>query len=125
MLGKATPKIGDQVDGLVGNIQKKLCWGEGGEHMKSENRREKMVYIFDFRFDLDDWVHAEGKVLDGPTHARITGCRFTPRGRLFRHPRLTGILQCRQCTFSNLKTQHIHRTNNDCCFYFHLAGGPG
>ena len=47
MFGKATPKIGDQVDELVGNIQKKLCGGEGGE-----------MYTFDFRFDLDVWVHA-------------------------------------------------------------------
>ena len=80
MLGKATPKIGDRVDELVGNIQKKLCGGDGGERVKGENRREEMVYVFDLRFGLDVWVHAEGKVLDRPTHTRITRCRFTPRG---------------------------------------------
>ena len=36
------------------------------------------MYVFDLRFDLDVWVHAEGKVLDRPTHARITRRRFTP-----------------------------------------------
>jgi hypothetical protein len=94
--------------------------------VRGENRREKMAYVFDLRFDLDVWVHAEGKVLDRPTHARITRCRFTPRGRLFRHPSLlTGILQRRRCTFSSLKkTQHVRRTNNDCYFHFHLASGP-
>jgi len=50
MLCKATPKISDRVDGLVGNIQKE---------------------VFDVRFDL--WVH-ESEVLDRPTYVRITGC---------------------------------------------------
>jgi hypothetical protein len=81
--------------------------------VRGENKGEQLTYVFDLRFDLDVWVHAEGEVLDRPTHARITRCRFTPRGRLFRHPRLlTGILQRRRRTFSNSKR-------------FHLAGGPG
>ena len=32
MLGKATPKIGDRVDDLIGNIQKKLYGQEGDEN---------------------------------------------------------------------------------------------
>jgi hypothetical protein len=88
MLGKATTKIGDRVDEFVGNIQKKLYGREGGERVRGENRREEPAYVFDLRFDLDIWIHAEGEVLDRPTHARITGCRFTPRGRLVHHPRL-------------------------------------
>jgi hypothetical protein len=39
MPGKATPKFGDQVDELVGNIQKKLYGREGGEHVRGKNRR--------------------------------------------------------------------------------------
>jgi len=50
MLCKATPKISDRVDELVGNIQKE---------------------VFDVRFDL--WVH-ESEVLDRPTYVRITRC---------------------------------------------------
>jgi hypothetical protein len=126
MLGKATPKIGDRVNELVGNIQKKLYGREGVERVRGENRREEPAYVFDLGLDLDVWIHAEGEVLDRPTHARITRCRFTPRGRLVRHPRLlTWILQRRRRTFSKFKTQHIRRTNNDCCFNFHLASGPG
>ena len=86
MLGKATTKIGDRVDELIGNIQKKLYEREGGKRVRSENRREDPAYVFDLRFELDIWIHAEGEVLDRPTHARITGCPFTPRGRLVRHP---------------------------------------
>ena len=64
MLGKATSKISDRVDKLVGNVQKKL-YGRVGERVRSENRRERNpTYIFDLRFDLDVWVHAEGEVLD-------------------------------------------------------------
>jgi hypothetical protein len=108
MLGKATPKIGDRVDELVSNIQKKLYRREGGERVREENRIEELAYVFDLRFDLDVWVHAESEVLDRPTHARITRCRFTPRGRLVRHPRLlTWIRHRRRGTFSNSK-----RNNN-------------
>jgi hypothetical protein len=107
MLGKATPKIGDRVDELVGNIQKKLYRREGGESVRDENRIEELEYVFDLRFDLDVWVHAEGEVLDRPTHARITRRRFTPRGRLVRHPRLlTWIRHRRRGTFFKFKTQH-------------------
>ncbi len=102
MLSKATPKIGDRVDELIGNIQKKLYEREGGERVRGENR--ELAYVFNLRFDLDVWVHAEGEVLDRPTHARITRCRFTPRGRLVRQPSLlTWILQRRRCAFSNSK----------------------
>ena len=47
---------------------------------RDENIREEKLaaYVFDLRFDLDVWVHAEGEVLDRPTHARIARCRFTP-----------------------------------------------
>ena len=52
MLGKATPKIGDRVNELVGNIQKKL-YGQEGEHMRGENhRREGLAYILGLRFCL-------------------------------------------------------------------------
>jgi hypothetical protein len=104
MLCKATPKIGDRVDELVGNIQKELQGREGGERVRSENIREALAYVFDLGFDLDVRVRAEGEVLDRPTHARITRCRFTSRRRLLRHPRLlTWILQRRWSTFSNSK----------------------
>jgi len=64
MLGKATPKISDRVDKLVGNVQKKL-YGRVGERVRGENRRERnLAYVFDLRFDLDVWVHAEGEVVD-------------------------------------------------------------
>ena len=64
MLGKVTPKIGDRVDKLVGNVQKKL-YGRVGERVRSENRKERNpAYVFDLRFDLDVWVHTEGEVVD-------------------------------------------------------------
>ncbi len=40
MLGKTALKIGDRVDELVGNIQKKLCGREGGERVR-EGREYK------------------------------------------------------------------------------------
>ena len=43
-------------------------------------RREELATIFDLRFDLDDWVNAEGEVLDRPTYVRIAKCRFMLRG---------------------------------------------
>jgi len=101
MLGKATPKIGDRVDELIGDIQKKLY---GVNRVRGENGREELAYVFDLRFYFDVWVHAEGEVLYRPTHARITRCRFTPRRRLVRRPRLlTWILQSRRRTFSKSK----------------------
>jgi hypothetical protein len=36
MLGKAAPKIGDRVDELVGNIQKKLCGRERCERVREK-----------------------------------------------------------------------------------------
>jgi hypothetical protein len=129
MLGKTAPKIGDRVDELIGNIQKKLYGRDGGERVRDENIREELAaYVFDLRFDLDVWVHAEGEVLDRPTHARITRCRFTPRGRLVRHPRLLAwIRQRRRRAFSNPKTQHTISSHQQRLFffYFHLASGPG
>ena len=71
MLGKAAPKFGDRVDELVSNIQKKLYGQEGGGRVRDENRIEGLAYVFDLRFDLDAWVHAQGEVLDRPTHARV------------------------------------------------------
>ena len=74
MLGKATTKIGDRLDELVGNIQKKLYGREGVNAWGTRVEKRKLAYVFDLRFDLDIWVHAKGEVLDRPTHARITGC---------------------------------------------------
>jgi hypothetical protein len=71
MLCKATPKISDRVDELVGNIQKELYGREGCERVRGENIREELAYVFDVRFDL--WVH-ESEVLDRPTYVRITRC---------------------------------------------------
>ena len=104
MFSKTTPKIGDRVDELVGNIQKKLY---GRERVRGEDVRETLAYVFDLWFDLDVWVHTKGEVLDRPTHARITRCRFTSRRRLLRRPRvLTWILQCRRRTFQTQNTTH-------------------
>jgi hypothetical protein len=52
MLGKAIPKIGNRVDELVGNIQKKLYEREGGERVRGENRREGLAYVFKLSVDL-------------------------------------------------------------------------
>jgi hypothetical protein len=104
MLGKATPKIGEVTESMNSSaISKRSYTGErGGEPVRDENRREELAYVFDLRLDLDVWVHAEGEVVDRPTHARIARCRFTPRGRFVRHPRLlTWIRQRRRRTFSN------------------------
>ena len=68
VLGMAAPKIGDRVNEPDYNIQKKLR-GVKSERVRGENRREKLAYVFDSRFDLDVWVHAEGEVLDRLTHA--------------------------------------------------------
>jgi len=70
MLGKTAPKINDRVDELVGNIQMKLYGRKGSKRGWDENIREEPTYVFDLRFDLDVWIHAERKVLDRPTHAR-------------------------------------------------------
>jgi hypothetical protein len=32
--------------------------------VRGGNRREKIAYVFDLRFDLDVWVHAEGEIPD-------------------------------------------------------------
>jgi hypothetical protein len=81
MLGKATPKIGDRVDELVGNIHKKLYRREGGEQVRGEIEDRSWRTS-----STSGSIHAEGEVLDRPAHARIARCQFTPRGRLVRLP---------------------------------------
>jgi hypothetical protein len=97
-------------------ISKKSYVGEGKglwtwlEGTRIKAKLGKLAYVFDLGFDLDIWVHAEGEVLDRPTHARIARCRFMPRRQLFRRPSLlTWILQRRRRTFFFFKIQNSKR----------------
>jgi hypothetical protein len=74
MLGKTALKIGDRVDELVGDIQKKLHMYMGEKRAstcgRDENIREELTYVFDLMFNLDVWVHAER----GSTDAWVSIC---------------------------------------------------
>jgi hypothetical protein len=83
MLGKAMPsheaKIGDRVDELVGNIQKKRYGREGSERVRGKIG-EELAYILDLRFNIDAcWLHGEGEVLGRPTHAMLGVWRLARR----------------------------------------------